>query len=666
MRFNLTVLTIALATVCSAQESPFYKFGKITPATLQQKTYPLDSSASAVVLSDVGEAAIEGNSKGWFSVITTRHKVVHILAKSAYDEATVEVPLYTNGLNEERLEELKAVTYNLEAGKVTEAKLEKSGLFTEKRTNNLIVKKFTLPAVKEGSIIEYQYKVSSDFISHVDPWSFQGEKPVLWSEFLFSVPQFFSYSFISHGYLRPFINDKKDRSTSFAVRETRGAGATENYNFTSGVTDYRWVMKDVPQLKPESYVSALENHLARLEFQLASKNYPLEPKNYRGSWPGLTKELLEDESFGKGVTASNGWLNDEEKLILRGAVSETEKARAVYQYVRNRFTCTRSVGIGAEQSVKNTFKSGKGTVSEINLLLTAMLRAAGLNADPVILSKTSHGYAYDLYPMLNRFNYVVTQVQADGRMLYLDASHNHLGFNKLLPECYNGHARVVNEEATPLYLVADSLHDRKVTALFLTKGAKTLWEGNMNQTPGYYESYGLRERIKADGEASFFKAVQKDFGGDVIISEPHIDSLTNYDMPLGIKYALDYNPEKADILYINPLFGEGYKKNPFKSAERAYPVEMPYATDETFILNMEVPDGYEVDELPKQIMVKLDDAGKSFFEYRIQADRGTVALRSRVKLDRAYYEPDEYVNLREFFNLIVKKHNEQIVFKKKK
>lgn len=665
MRPCLTTLLAVISLGVSAQESPFQKFGKISPETLQQKIYRLDSSAAAVVLSDIGDAAIEGNSKGWFSVITTRHKVVHILAKSAYDEASVEIPLYSNGQDEEKLEDIRAVTYNLEGGKVMETKLDRSNVFTEKREKNLIVKKFTLPAVKEGSIIEYQYRVSSDYISHIDPWVFQAGIPVLWSEFNFSVPQFFSYGFVSHGYVRPFIADKKDRSVAFAVHENRTAGPTENYNFSAGVTDYRWVSKDIPELKPESYTSSIENHLSKLEFQLTSQSYPLTPRDFRHSWTGLTKELLESDYFGNGIKGSNGWAADALKPVLAGAATETDKARRIYCYVRDHFTCTRFNGIGTDQSPKATFKAGKGTVAEINLLLTAMLRAAGLTADPVILSKTSHGFVYDIYPMLSRFNYVVTQAQADGKTLYLDASHNHLGFNKLLPECYNGHARVVDEPATPLYFVADSLKDRKITALFLSKGSKNLWEGNMSQTPGYYESYELRERIKNEGEDKFFAAVQRDYGSEVKLSETHLDSLNNYDEPLGIKYALDFNPEKADILYINPMFGEGYKKNPFKSAERLYPVEMPFATDETFILNLEIPDGYKVDELPKQVMVKLDEEGKSYFEYRIQATESGVALRSRVKLDRAYYAPDEYETLREFFNLIVKKHNEQIVLKKK-
>lgn len=665
MRCLLTFVLAASSCWCVAQESPFAKFGKITPEHLQTKAYPIDSSAAAVVLSDIGHASIEGNSNGWFSVVTTRHKVVHVLKKPAYDEATAEVLLYTDGTDPEKLVELKAVTYNLEGGKVVETPLEKSSVFTEKRDKNLIVKKFTLPAVKEGSIIEYRYKVTSPYLSNVDPWCFQGSIPVLWSEFIFSAPQFYTYGFVSHGYVKAFVTERKDRTGRFTVTESRTAGPTENYNFTAGVADHRWVMKDVPELKPESYTSTLKNHIACIEFQLTSQNLPLTPKDYRASWTGLAKELMEADYFAGGIQGNNNWLSDAVKAVVAGAGTETEKARKIYQHVRDRFTCTRFSGLHVEQSPKATFKSGKGSAAEINLLLTAMLRNAGLSADPVILSKTSNGYAYDLYPMLSRFNYAVTQVLADGKTLYLDAAHSRLGFGKLLPECYNGHARVVNAEATPLYLMADSLQDRKVTVLLLNRGSKGLWEGHMNQTPGYFESYALRNRIATDGRNVFFKDVQRDFGTDIEVSDPHVDSLTDYDEPLGIRYAVSFNPPQEDVLYVNPMFGEGYKKNPFVSLERLYPVEMPCASDETYVLSLEVPEGYAVDELPRQIMVKFDPEGKSYFEYRVQSSGGVVLLRSRVKLARALFQPEEYDSLREFFNLIVKKHNEQIVFKKK-
>ena len=59
-----------------------------------------------------------------------------------------------------------------------------------------------------------------------------------------------------------------------------------------------------------------------------------------------------------------------------------------------------------------------------------------------------------------------------------------------------------------------------------------------------------------------------------------------------------------------------------------------------------------------------DDEG--FFEYLIAKDDEHIQFRSRVKLAKANYKPEDYSVLRDFFAFIVKKQSEQIVFKKKK
>jgi transglutaminase-like putative cysteine protease len=667
MRILSIILLCALGGTLSAQEtSPYVKFGKITVAELKKKAYEIDSNANAIVLSDRGEAAIEGNSKGWFSINFTHHRVVHILNKNGYSEADVEIPLYNDNDAEEKLDNVKAVTYNLEGDKIVETKLEKSSIFKEKRDKNWSVRKFTMPNVKEGCIIEFEYTVSSDFIDNLDPWDFQGESPVLWSEYLLSVPQFFTYAFLSHGYLSFDVADRKDRQNSFNIAETRTAGATERVSFTAGVTDYRWVMKNVPELKEESYTSAVKNHIARMEFQLSSQNYPLTAHDYRNTWGGLVNGLNQSEYFGGSLNNGNGWLSDDVKPLLAGASNEKEKARAIYTFVRDNFTCTDHNSKYLSQSLKNVLKTRKGNVADINLLMVAMLRYAGLKANPVLVSTTRHGYALEMYPMITSFNYVVVEFNADGVQYYLDASYPRLGFAKLMPDCYNGHARVIDEFATPIQLSPDSLKERKVTALFITNDDKGNWTGSMNQTDGYYESYLARNKIKDKGQEDFFKEVEKDFGNDIHIKRSHVDSLSQFDMPISLHYDVELNNSKEDILYINPMFGEAYKKNPFKSAQRYYPVEMPYTVDDTYILTMEVPEGYVVDELPKQIVAKLDDKESAQFEYRITQSGTTISMRVRLKISRTLFLPEEYDNLREFFNLVVNKENEQVVFKKKK
>jgi hypothetical protein len=189
------------------------------------------------------------------------------------------------------------VTYNLEDGKVVETKLEKSNVFKEKRSKNLLVKKFTLPNVKEGCIIEYEYRVKSDFLHHVQPWAFQGAEPRLWSEYKLSVPQFLNFVFLSQGY-RPFtIRDQKDRNVNYNVVDNSTTGPSERYSFSAGVTEHRWAMKDVPELKQESFTSTLKNHVSKIEFQLSSYQYPLTPRDFMGTWPALAKELLESDYF---------------------------------------------------------------------------------------------------------------------------------------------------------------------------------------------------------------------------------------------------------------------------------------------------------------------------------------------------------------------------------
>jgi hypothetical protein len=384
-----------------------------------------------------------------------------------------------------------------------------------------------------------------------------------------------------------------------------------------------------------------------------------------GTWPALAKELLESDYFGSGLNGHNGWLSDVVKPLVQDAKTSEEKARKIFAYVRDNITCTDHSALYTDKALKAVLKERSGKVSEVNLLLTAMLRYADIAADPVILSTSDHGYAPEVYPLRDRFNYVITQASIGNTTYMLDASHPRLGFGKLEPDCFNGYARVVNAKATALPLFADSLKERKVTSVLVNYN-KGSWMGDFKQVSGYYESLHIRNKIKEEGKEAFFKGVKKAYGIDVTIKDPVLDSLDAFENPIGMRYTFSANLGDEDIVYLNPMFGEGYKENPFKSAERSYPVEMPYTMDETYNLSLFVPDGYEVDELPKQIALKMNEEGDGYFEYLISVSGNIVSMRSRIKLQRAYFAPEEYDIMRQFFAMIVNKHNEQIVLKKKK
>ena len=668
MNFKLAVcsLLILAAFQSHSQEKSKVKFGKVSPDDFKETTYSIDTSASAVVIADIGSTEIVGNTKGNFSLEFKRFRRARIMNKNGYDIANVEIGLYTDGKAEEDLRSLKAVTYNLENGKVVETKLDvKEAVFKDKINKNFVIKKFTFPNIKEGSIIEYEYKLTSDFLFNLQPWDFQGEHPRLWSEYNVTMPEFYYYVTIMQGYVPFTFTDRKQRRECFTVMDNNTSGATQRGNFTASVTDFRWVIKDVPAIKEENYTSTLRNHISRLEFQLAEVRDPFIPRKIMSTWPEVAKRLLEDESFGYSINRGNGWLNDVMGDATRGATKDLEKARNIFAYLRDNMTCTNYNRRTIDKNLKDVLKSRNGSEAEINLLLTAMLLKADLNAEPVILSTRSNGYTYPLYPLIDKFNYVISRLNIDGKYYYLDASRPRLGFGRLSYDVYNGHARVVDSDATALDFLADSLVEGKVTSVFIINDEKGNMTGSIQHAPGYFESYSLRNRIKENGKEQYFSDIKKSFTGEVAISDPAIDSLDKYDFPVTVRYKFDIDNGDEDIIYFNPLLSEAWKENPFKSAERTYPVEMPYTIDQTYLLRLDVPKGYTVDELPKQIVVKLNENDDGFFEYRLSESNGAISLRSRIKINRAFFMPEEYEMLREFFNLVVKKHSEQIVFKKK-
>jgi hypothetical protein len=651
----------------TAQDKNKMKFGNVTDKDFAVKIYSIDSNANAIVLADLGSSRIEGNNKAWFSLVYKHYKRIHILNKNGYDIANVSISLYSDSEDEEQLDQLRAVTYNLENGKIAETKLDvKNNVFKDKISKNRVVKKFTFPNVKEGSIIEYEYTIISDFLSNLQPWEFQGAYPRIWSEYNLSVPVFLGYVFLTQGYKNYDIKNKEQHSEAFKIADSRGVGPTDRFSFTAYVDDYRWVIKNVPALKEESYTSTLDNHIAKIEFQLSEYRDPLRYRNIMGTWPQLTGDLMNAEFFGQQVTKENGWMKEVLGPVVNKTDNKTEKTRKVFIYVRDNFTCTSHDRLSMDQTLKGMIKTHSGNVAEINLLLTALLKHEDIDADPVILSTRSNGYTFPLYPILSKFNYVICRAVIEGKTYYLDASEPHIGYGHLPQRCYNGHARVVNKEADAVELSSDEVTETKITTIFIINDEKGNLIGSLQQTPGYYESKELRDQVREKGQDQLQKDIKKGFGAEILMSNFRVDSLEKYENELGIHYDFDIKDEKEDIIYLNPLFGEGHKENPFKSAVRYYPVEMPYAIDETVNLNLEVPHGYVVDELPQSLVVKLNEQDDGMFEYRISQSCDNISLRSRVRFKRTFFMPDEYETLREFFNLIVKKEAEQIVFKKKK
>jgi hypothetical protein len=631
----------------------------------------IDSNASAVILMDVGDMYFTGNKNGWFSYVFQRHTRIKILNKKAFEDlATVRLFLYHPYDDPEKLEKVSASTYNLENGQVSEVKLDKKDVFEDRVQKDFLEEKFTMPALREGSIIDYSYTITSGYITILPTWRFQSPKyPCLLSDLRIEIPQTLFYMTVKQGIHAYAVDMGSAGSESYKVgkRQNDGYAVTDNGDFmivNASTVKHQWVMKDVPAFHRENYLSCPENYMDKLDFQLAKTYDGQEYHDKFMSWQQAAEQLLRREDFGKPLDEDNSLVDACVHSAVADTGNATDQARAIYYYVCHHFTCSDFSDKFIQTTLNDVVRKHSGTVGDINLLLVSMLRRVGLPADPVVLTTREHGFNLASYPVLQRLNYVIARVKIGGKSIYLDAAHSKLGFGQLDGACYNGYARIISQtDSGYVYFEADSLRETKRTTVFITQTDKGS-EGSWSSLIGPQESYQLREHVGELGTVQYFKRLQTQYGEDIQISEQGIDSLEIPDQPAMVHYAFTMRKgEGEDKVYLNPFIGAGLRENPFKAAERKYPVEMPNAIDESYVFTMQLPNGYTVEEIPKSLRVSLN-GGEGSFEYLIGVQDGMIQMRSRLKLNEANFPPGDYAMLRDWYAMIVKKENETIVLKK--
>ncbi|HEY4107824.1 transglutaminase domain-containing protein [Puia sp.] len=648
-----------------AQDKLPVRFGIVT--TQDFDIGKTDSTTGAIIIAEYGESSFSSDIKGNFIITFTHSCRMRIIKRSAFDAATVAIPLFMTSSAQEHIEKLKASTYNLENGKVVETRLEDKEVFTDKLSKEYLRKKFAFPALKEGSIVEYTYKQVSPFIFNLQPWTFQRQYPCLWSEYQLGVPDMLQYVTLSYGFLPFDINTTETMHSPFNYMAPNSLHQERSQTIWGQVTTHRWVMKNVPALKPEPFTTSPVNYQSRLEFQLARYS----PRsgggtNFIDSWDNVGKELMKSGEFGEGLDKDNRWMDEDLKKVTAGAANDVERAQMIYTYVRDNFTCTAHNKLLLTNPLSVIYKNRNGSEAEINLLLAAMLRHVNIAADPVILSTRSNGVVNSVYPSLKRFNYVVIRIGNDDVKYFLDASEPWLSFGKLPERCYNGYARVLNgTDPEPVNFDPDSVRETKITMVILNRDKDGL-TGHLQSTPGFYEACADREKIRKTGREEFIKAIAALYPEKTTPSDFEIDSVQHPEDPLQVAYDLHVSIDNhADILYFNPMMADGMKENPFGAADRRFPVEMPGTTDQVYTLSMDIPEGYQVTEVPQSTKVVFKE-GKGSYEYVMVPGENNIQFRSRIRLDQAAFDPGDYDKLRDFFGYIVKKQSEQIVFKKKK
>lgn len=611
------------------------------------RTYDQDTSAAAVVLSDYAQTRF--NLVNGVQVVTERHMRIKILKKSGYDVANISVPYYSYGTIKDKVMGIKGFTYNLEGDQIVKEKLESKAVFEEKRNEYWHLKKFTMPNVKEGSVIDVAYTISSERVYSLDDWEFQRSIPTLWSEYRLRVPEYFDYKFLMQGYHPLYKNDNQ-----------RSGG---NANMVDNA--YVFAMKDVPALKEENYITSMTDYQSKIGFELQQVRIPGEaPQIMTGSWDKVSEDLLTSEHFGNQLNRNNFFKEDLAAVQAKHKDPEQQMI-AIFDLVKNRMTWNDKTGLYIDNPIRKAYELRQGSAAEINLLMTSMLLEAGLDASPVAVSTRNHGRVLTTAsPMISKFNYVIAHVKVGGKEYLLDATDPLLPAGMLPFRCLNGHGRLIRKKGHDWVALNPASPHTKLFNANITINSKGEMTGTGQESAAGYNALYLRKTILEEGESKYAERIAKEVG-DFKMSKPEIKNLREINSALDISYKISASGsgQENSILYLNPMLGQGEKENPFKLEERLYPVDFGAPIDETFICNFTIPEGYALDEVPKSVAVNLPEKGGRFM-YVVKQQNNVVQVMSKVSINKPIFYAEEYGNLKELYNQIIAKHAEQIVLKK--
>mgnify|MGYP006932670926 CR=1 FL=1 len=216
-------------------------------------------------------------------------------------------------------------------------------------------------------------------------------------------------------------------------------------------------------------------------------------------------------------------------------------------------------------------------------------------------------------------------------------------------------------------------HDLKPAAKFkyvtqnkLTMTPDGTLEGVVKKTKSGYSAIKFRkEYSSADKEEAFLGDIQNEQEGLSIESHSFENIDDNYkSIKEEYQVTIDDKTEVAgDLIYLNPMLYNARTDNPFKMEERQYPVDYAIPIESTYMFQFTIPEGYSVESMPEGSSIGLPEKA-TLFSYSAKQMGDKITVISRVKITKTLFSANEYEALKEFYNLIIKKHTEQIVLKK--
>ncbi|MHB8205781.1 DUF3857 domain-containing protein [Mucilaginibacter sp.] len=626
-KISLAVILCLISVITRAQDSipPYQPYGKVNMQDIEMKACDFEKDANAEVLFDVGTMDSFGRTM-------TRHVRVKIFNERGENQANIRVLYYSYDVNS--IDNVVAETINADNGKIEITPLDKKLIYNQKINKFISAVTFTMPNVKPGSIIEYQYRCYS-----FSNWFFQSDIPTRYSEIktVFNLSGGFKYI--------PYIDQP-------LIKNSGGA--------FDAIQDK--AMANVHSLPDEPYMGSKPNNLQHMQYLLADL--------WLNSWPKIGKLILGFKDFGDELN----WSLADESTIIKHAKTLTnndDKIAYVFDWVKNNIKWNGNTSFYVSDGTVKAWNNKTGNSAEINFILYHLLKKSGVKVYPLIVSTKSYGKINPAGPDILGFNNTLVYVPVDTtdvnnpKFYVLDAANKYNLFNVKPQEELNTFCIRLNTDNNDHEPIFIENTDPSMESISLN--AEIQPDGKMNGTAEIRNtSYSKTEQAsnyQTKGEKKYIDYLAND-DNTIKVTSLKLENMDVDTLPLlqNVNFTIDLAGSDGYI-YFNPNLFTTMHKNPFLNTIRYNDIDLGYNSNTVINGIFKIPAGYKVDALPQNLTMITPDTSIVFRRMINQQDN-TISVRYVVARKKSIYFKKDYANFYDFFKKMYQMLNEQIVLKK--
>lgn len=592
---------------------------------------------------------VNGNS---IAAILKYHVRIKVFDKKGEKAALVDLPFYFKN-NIERIISIKGITVQPDGKRV---KLNTSDIRTIGVNDRYKLKEFKMPDVKPGSVIDYTYTIRRKYIEDLPDFYFMNTEPTLYSRIRLINSKYIRYDTKAVNMKQPphHIRQKIDTSSVpkiFTIPQP------------PPVVIDNWYVFNVPALHKEPFITSLNDYRWKMKFVWKSFG---NPRQILGkSWAIVAAEIRNRKGLFNNIKKSPKVAAIGEK-IAKSVSDPKARLDSVFRFVNDAITFDGSTGIFTQQKLNNVLKGQPANQAGINQALIVMLKAAGIQANPMLISTRKWGKILNQFPSMYQFNGLIAYAKVAGQSYFMDATIKNSYPNLLPVKMINGSGFLIKPDSFKWIKLKPG---RSHFSMKVTIKARIDTTGNIYGNI-HSENYGyLAQKIRnqLNSSLSKFDIVHEDLFGrynNPDFSHIRFSNIHEFSKPVTIssnfkipQYAISFQSG----LELEPLLVGYMMKNPFGSNNRNLPVTLQAPEHIKVNFEMKLPPNYVLKQLKNDIQDQIPGANLSF---NYNSDRHLLKYHFQVNVNRKNFGQDLFPQLINMYQKWIEISTTKIFIKK--